>query len=328
MKRTFQILFLLFLIVGSVIIIRNNANPPFHTMSGNIFGTTYHIKYQHKDCLDTLLIAEMKRVDAALSMFNPESNVSKINAGATTIADTLTRRCILLAKSVNEETSGAFDVTIAPLVDLWGFGRKERGTVTQEEIDTLLQFVGMHKIRLCGDSILKNDNRTELDFSAIAKGLGVDVVAECLKREGSENFFIEIGGEVTASGTNDNGIPWTIGLENPLGGITAIISGQKISVATSGNNKNFYRHDGKKISHTIDPRTGAQTESDVLAVTVIAPTCAIADAYATAFMVLGVEQSQRVLSSDTTLAACFFVITDGDSIVTRQSDNFSRFLTQ
>ncbi len=340
MKRTkqiVQILFLIFLIAGSIWIVGKPKKPTYHSAEGHIYGTTYHIKYEHTEKLDRALYAEMKKADNSLSMFNKNSTIFRINSGETNIADSLVCEVFGMAQEVSKQTDGAFDVTVAPLVDLWGFGREERSDVSKAEVDSILSFVGISKLELRGDTIVKKDSRTELDFSAIAKGLGVDLVAEYLDEQGVKNYFIEIGGELVVKGKNASGENWTIGINQPAtegkndrSSVAAVIQcEEKIAVATSGNYNNFYVKDGKKFAHTINPMSGYPSEQNLLSVTVIAPSCAIADAYATAFMVMGTDSAECLLANDSTLSA-FFIYADSLSgkLQTKYSKGFKKYFSE
>ncbi len=340
MKRTkqiIQVVFLIFLIAGSIWIVGKPKKPAYHSAEGHIYGTSYHIKYEHTEKLDAALYAEMKKADNSLSMFNKNSTISRINSGASDIADSLVRKVFGMSQEISRKTGGAFDVTVAPLVDLWGFGRERRNDVSKAEVDSILSFVGISKVDMRGDTILREDPRTELDFSAIAKGLGVDLVAEYLDKQGVENYFIEIGGELVAKGKNASGENWTIGInqpatdgENGRSSIAAVIqSEEKIAVATSGNYNNFYIRDGKKIAHTINPLSGYPSEQHLLSVTVLAPSCAVADAYATAFMVMGTDSAENLLATDSTLSA-FFIYADSLSgeLRTKYSEGFKKHVSQ
>ena len=188
-----QIPFLLLLIVGTVLILRKQA--PYQTDQGLVFGTMYKITYQSKENLKTEIEAELQKVDRSLSPFNKQSVITHINNNTDMQADSLFAYVFRLAKQISEETHGAFDITVAPLVNAWGFGFKNADNVDSLTIDSLRQFVGFEKIRLEDGKVIKSDPRTMLDCSAIAKGFGVDCVARLLDRKGVRNYMIDIGGE-------------------------------------------------------------------------------------------------------------------------------------
>ena len=310
-----QIPFLLFLVIGTIIIIRQQRSIPYQHDEGFIFGTVYHITYQsernyQKEYIEN--VGELNWVNNEFSMFDKNSTVSRINANnpSVNISDRFLS-VYLLAQEVNQETDGAFDITVAPLVNAWGFGFKSQRLPGKKQVDSLLQFVGMDKFRITSDrSYKKSDPRVMLDFSAIAKGYGVDVVAQFLKTKGIKNFMVEIGGEVVASGISEKKTPWRIGITKPADDpnntntqLQAILNVTDIALATSGNYRNFYYKGGRKYAHTIDPRTGYPVQHSILSATVLADQCAKADAYATSFMVLGFEKAKKVLKKHPELMA-------------------------
>ena len=205
------------------------------------------------------------------------------------------------AKEVSDHSEGIFDITCAPLVNLWGFGFSKMDSVTPQMIDSIKQFVGYQKVRLDGRKVVKDDSRILLNCSAIAKGYASDIIARLLEREGIENYMVEIGGEVTMKGVNQNGKCWRIGINKPEDDSTGIKNDieevvqlcKKGGVATSGNYRNYYIKDGKKYAHTIDPRTGYPSEQSILSATIVAEDCITADAYATAFMAMGLEKARE-----------------------------------
>ena len=251
-------------------------------------------------------------------MFNPNSTLVRLNSGETNRVDSLFCVVFNLAKEVARETNGAFDPTVAPAVNAWGFGPKRRQQLTQSVLDSIAQLVDYHKVQLQGDTLLSRANeRINLDFGAIAKGLGVDHVAAALRQHGVKNFMIEIGGEVVVSGTNAKGELWRIGIQKPTTADTElqeVIHLNNAAMATSGNYRNYYTtSQGQRIAHTIDPRTVRPVSHSLLSATVIAPTCAVADAYATAFMVLGVDSAKVILNNHPELSA-YLIYQDADSL--------------
>ncbi len=323
-KWTWQLPFLLFLIAASVIIIRHKGNPvsntPYQQSEGHIFGTIWHATYQSDSALDAAIMDELCRVDNSLSMFNPHSTLSQINQGRSTQTDDLLRQVLTQAMEVSRATDGSFDVTVAPLVNAWGFGFKDGALPDSAQVDSLLDIVGWQKVSLAGDSILKSDSRMVLDLSAIAKGFGVDQVASLFRRKGIQNFMIEIGGEIVVQGHNAKGKNWNIGVNKPVEDSTSmnqeiqtILSLTDCAMATSGNYRNYYiSSDGRKLAHTIDPHTGYPVQHSILSSTVLAPSCAMADAFATAFMVMGLERAQKLLNEQSQLQA-YFIYADSEN---------------
>ncbi len=310
-KILWQLPLLAILIVGTIIIISQQRNMPYQNDKGFIFGTVYNITYQNDENLQKEIEAELRKVDAELSMFNEKSTVSKINRGEKVSLGDGFLEVYDLARQVSENTNGAFDVTVAPLVNAWGFGFKEQQMPTKRQVDSLMRFVGMDKVRLTvSKQIEKESPLVSLDFSAIAKGYGSDCVARFLRSKGITNFMVEIGGEIVTSGVNRERNPWRIGVTKPTDDslkvskdFQAIINVTDVAMATSGNYRNFYYKDGKKYAHTIDPKTGYPVQHNILSATIVAKSCAVADAYATAFMVLGLEGTRQVLDSHPELMA-------------------------
>ena len=319
-KRNFtlQLAFLTFLIVGTVLIVKHQRSMPYQHNKGSVFGTFYSITYQSDEDLQKEIENELKKVDETLSMFNEQSIISKVNRNEKTELNDMFVQVIQLAMQVSEETDGAFDITVAPLVNAWGFGFKSGIHPTPHTIDSLKALVGFKKISLDmrKKEIEKKDPRIMLDCSAIAKGYGSDVVGAFLKRRGIENYMVEIGGEVVTHGVNERRVPWRIGVVKPTDDtlsvdneLQTVLNVANKSMATSGNYRNFYYKGGRKYAHTIDPKTGAPVQHSLLSATVLADNCATADAYATSFMVMGIERAKVVLERHPELMA-YFIYSD------------------
>lgn len=313
LKKTGSIAFLLLLIIGSVWILKFRGTSTLRTAEGPIFGTTYHIKYEAPESLDSCILEALREVDQSMSVFNKQSTLSAINAGTSSHTDALLYDVLQKAFKVSDATNGAFDVTVMPLVNAWGFGFKKGAFPTNAQIDSLRALVGYKKITLTADSALhKSDARIMVDCGAIAKGFGVDRVALALRKHGVRNFMVEIGGEVVVKGRNPEGKPWQIGVSKPVAEgdpnaeeLQTVLSLEDCAVATSGNYRNFYVKDGRRYAHTIDPRTGLPVQHSLLSATVMAPDCTTADAFATAFMVMGIEEAKKVLESHKELRVYF-----------------------
>lgn len=296
-----------------------HKNVPYQHNSGYIFGTTYNITYQCADDHKADIEKVLADVDASLSPFNDTSIITHVNRNEDVVLDDFFLDVFRLALRINEDTEGAFDITVAPLVNAWGFGFKNGVNPDEKVIDSLRQVVGFQKVRLEGDKIVKTDPRVMLDCSAIAKGYGVDVVANLLRKYGIKNFMVEIGGEVVTSGINPDRLPWRIGVTKPTDDslsinneLQTIINVTDKAMATSGNYRNFYYKGGRKYAHTIDPKTGYPVQHSILSATVIADDCATADAYATSFMVLGLEKSKKVLERHPEMMV-YFIYSDEKS---------------
>lgn len=300
----------------------------YRVTEGSMYGTLYHISYQSSVDLNVELRQEMERVNASLSMFNKNSVIAKINRGESDRVDSLFIKMFTAAARIHAETNGAFDITVAPLVNAWGFGFKKDTFPSPEKIDTLMQWVGMDKIALIDGRLKKSVEGIEMDASAIAKGMGVDLVAELLENKSVENYMVEIGGEVRVKGKNKKGEAWKIGVDKPSDDpalqnrqLQMVVELTKGALATSGNYRNFYVRDGKRYAHTINPKTGYPIQQDILSSSVYAKSCMEADAYATAFMVLGLEAARQVVEKNPDLEVCFIYEDDG-TLKTWMSDGF------
>lgn len=293
---------------------------PYQHNKGFIFGTVYNITYQSDKNFEKEIIRELDKVDASLSPFNEKSIISKINRNEEAVVDNYFYDVFNLAMQISEDTNGAFDITVAPIVNAWGFGFKSGSSPTSQYIDSLKQFIGYKKVRIDKDKhVVKQDERIMLDCSAIAKGYGSDVVARLFNAKGIKNYMIEIGGEIVASGLSEKRLPWKIGITKPsedsLGTsneLQTILNITDCAMATSGNYRNFYYKNGKRYAHTIDPRTGYPIQHNILSATVIAKSCAQADAYATSFMVLGLEEAKKILERHPQLLA-YLIYTNKDN---------------
>lgn len=339
-KLFWQIPLALLLIIGTIYIARQEHSKTYRHAEGSIFGTIYHITYEADRDLQPDMVEALMRVDNSLSMFNDSSVISRINRGED--VDLSKQRMFVevfqLAQTISKETNGAFDITVAPLVNAWGFGFKNDTKPSPAAIDSLRQFIGYQNVNIVNHQVQKTDPRTMLDCSAIAKGYGTDVVARLLRSKDVNNFMIEIGGEVVVAGKNDRGGPWRIGVtkptedpENQNNELQAVLSlpyhnststskHTLSALATSGNYRNFYYKDGKRYAHTIDPRTGYPVQHNILSATVIAPNCATADAYATSFMVLGLDSAKQVLAHHPELLAYLIYTDEKGQYATWQSE--------
>ncbi len=303
-----QIPLLVLLIVGTFFIARSRyqdhadengkdsqAAANFIHNEGFMFDTVYRITYESDVDMHGEVERALNKVDKVFSMFNENSTVSCINRGENPELPPMYVEVYERAEQIKADTEGAFDVTVAPLVNAWGFGFKSEQMPTPAQVDSLLK--------------IKN----QLDYSAIAKGYGCDVAARALDSLGVKNYMIEVGGEVVTRGHNPEGKQWRIGITKPAedvkSEIYAIMRVGDVAMATSGNYRNFYYKEGRKYAHTIDPRTGYPVQHELLSATVLAPKCTDADAYATSFMVLGLNKSKEVLKRHPEMKA-YFIYTD------------------
>ena len=317
-KIVWQLPFLVLLIVGTVVIIRHQSSIPYQHNSGMVFGTTYNITYQCDSNLHNSIIRELEKVDEALSPFNKKSVITAVNNNHDIEVNDMFADVFLLAQKISDDTGGDFDITVATLVNAWGFGFKNGTQPTKHNIDSLKNIIGYKKVRLEGRKVVKKDKRLMLDCSSIAKGYGSDVVARFLQKRGVKNYMVEIGGEIVTKGISPKRVPWKIGVTRPVDDslsvskeLQSVINVTDKAMATSGNYRNFYYKNGKKYAHTIDPHTGYPVQHNILSATVIADNCATADAYATAFMVMGLEKAQKLLERHPELMA-YFIYSDKD----------------
>jgi thiamine biosynthesis lipoprotein len=294
----------------------------YQIIHGNTQGTTYNMTYEYNkgEDLKPEIDSILHDFDMSLSTYDPVSIISRINQNDSTVEiDTQFKEVFLEAKRVNEATGGVFDITVAPLVNAWGFGFAPGADVDSAMIDSLLQFVGMDKVRLSGNKILKDLPQLMLDVNAIAQGYSVDVVSTYLEEMGIENYLVEIGGELKCKGLNPKGEDWKIGIDRPQDGnlvpgknMQAVVAIKGKSLATSGNYRKFYEKDGIKYAHSIDPRTGYPVLSKLLSATLITDNCITADAYATAFMVMGLEKSIEFIKSGNEPLDAYLIYSDDE----------------
>ena len=270
-----------------------NKRAEYKKSAGKIFGTYYAITYQSSEDLSSGMREVMDGVNNSLSTFNKNSVISKINNNEEVVLDTLFTNMFAKAMEISELTGGAFDITVAPLVNAWGFGfdpSSDKKWLSAAEIDSIKQFVGYKKVWIEDSVVVKADPRVRLDASAIAKGYGCDLVAEYLRAKGCQNFMVDIGGELVVAGVNPKGKKWRVGVSKPENttdaNVVEVLEVTDCAVATSGNYRQFYQTEDGMVGHTIDPRTGRPAVNNIVSATIIAPTCIEADALATAAMVV------------------------------------------
>ncbi|MBD5333070.1 MAG: FAD:protein FMN transferase [Bacteroides sp.] len=284
-----------------------NRSESYLTCEGGVWNTTYRITYMaDRDLRDTILNA-MKSVELSLSPFAEGSLISAVNRGDTSArADRHLRHVFEASLEINRLSHGAFDPTVAPLINLWGFGyRSGSGDPSAESIDSLLSTVGIGECSLDNQGrIIRKSDQTEFNFSAITKGYGCDMVGEALRRNGVENYLVEIGGEIAASGKSPRGKAWRIMIDAPVENDSTIVHSSMAvigitdcGVATSGNYRNYRQTVAGKVWHTISPVTGRPAPTDLLSATVIAPSCMMADALATSCMAMSAREALSMISS-------------------------------
>lgn len=323
----------LLLIVMFAMVSCTTPKRDYITVEGEALGTFVQIKcstaHPSTDIQERVAAID-REMKASMSIFNNESLLSDINYNRSNSLDEHLKYNIELAERFYTLSHGAYDITVKPLTDAWGFGRDM--SVAEPNIDSLLQFVGHDLITIEDNTLIKQDSRTQIDLNSIAKGYTVDIVAEELETLGIVDYIVNIGGEIRCRGRNAEGKLWSIGIETPYDGNMEMDSIEKViqigdgALATSGNYRRFYLNDkGQKIVHTIDPRTGYSVSSTLLSATVVAPTCAEADAAATMFMAIGSEGGATELAKECQKSygwKYYFIFADGDNYRIECSEEF------
>lgn len=281
-------------------------------IEGQAQGTTYHITYFDK--ADRNFQADIEKIladfDKSVSTYIPTSIISRINSNQKNVVpDKYFITCFNKAREVWKNSDGAFDPTIYPLVNAWGFGPGKKQKIEKAKIDSILKFVGFHLITLQGNKIIKQDPRVSLDFNAFAQGYSVDVVSDFLNSKEINSYLVEIGGEVYAKGKKPDGENWEVGIEKPIDNkdsanpLKAIVKLENIAISTSGNYRRFFIEDGIRYVHHIDPKTGYPTKNNLLSASVFAKDCITTDANATALLVMGLEKAKTFLAAHKELQA-------------------------
>ena len=303
------------LFIGFALLILSGCNfkSPlvYKHISGAAQGTTYHITYETEAATDytNQVDSILKAFDLTFSEYIPNSIISRINRNDSTVEINQMFKVVFdKSMEVYKATGGAFDLTVGPLVDAWGFGPKEKREKSPN-LDSIMPFIGMNKIKIAGNKIIKELPGITIDMNGIAQGYSVDIVAEFFEKKGIRNYMVEIGGEVTAKGKNDKGKLWRIGVDKPSytnqpgEDLQAILSLNDKAMTTAGNYRNYFEENGIKYSHIIDPHTGKPIKNRLLSVTIVAQDALTADAYDTPCMVLGLEKTRELLKKHPELDA-------------------------
>jgi thiamine biosynthesis lipoprotein len=299
----------------------------YHFQEGPIYGSTYHVTYEYKPygSLEKDIKGILDRINASMSTWDSTSTLSRLNRNDPTARiDPDLMRVLVVGKRVSEISDGAFDMTVGPLVNAWGFGFKEREKVTPAMVDSMLEFTGFHKVEIDGDRLVKEDPRIQIDVNAIAPGYASDAISEFFDSVGVRNYLVEVGGELRCKGKNPEGNDWRVGVDKPLENtiqreIQQVFHVTDVSVATSGNYRSFYVEDGVKYAHTIDPKTGYPARSNLLSATVFTDECVFADAYATVFMVVGFDKAKELCRQIPGIQVYFIYSDDDGSLKTWQT---------
>lgn len=311
---------ILFLLLGASLLLTSCSSVKNETikLEGNSQGTTYHITYlsqdgiQYKKQIDSLLAD----IDLSMSTWVPNSIISRINKNEeNVVVDDYFRTVFNKSLEVSEKTNGNFDITVGPLINAWGFGPTKKNTLSKSQVDSILQLVNYKNVTLKNNQVIKANPEIKIDFNAIAQGYSVDVLAAFLETKGIKNYLVELGGEIKAKGKKEND-EWKVGIDQPTEEgaeerqLEAIINLNNRALATSGNYRKFYIEGNQKMSHIIDPKTGYPAKHNLLSTTVIASDGITADAYATAFMVMGLQKSIAFLEKNKSLKLEVYFIYD------------------
>jgi FAD:protein FMN transferase len=314
---------------------RNTKEPVFVKFTGETQGTYYSITYYADDsiAIQPAIDSLLHRFDSTASTYKPNSIISRLNNNDTSVrADEMFSTIFRKAMEVSEMTGGAFDITVGPLVNAWGFGLSNRLKMDQHIVDSLIPLVGYQKVRLENGKLIKADTRIRIDYNAIAQGYAVDVVAAFLGSKGIESYLVDIGGEVLAHGTKPGEEKWNVAIEMPTKNaddertIQAVVLLEDMAISTSGSYRKFYEENGIRFSHTIDPSNGYPVKHTLLSVSVLARDCMTADAYATAFMVMGLEKGKEFLKIHPNLEVYFIFTAPDGSMKTFYTKGFEKLL--
>ncbi len=314
MKKTFLTLTVLLIMAACQF---PGRGPQMITIRGVVFGTYYSIIYYDEEArvLQEEIDSIFQDFNSSMSFYDPQSILSQVNRNDPVLVDEYFKTVFNRSKEISMETDGAFDATVFPLVNAWGFGVDQRASMTEEIVDSLMQFVGFEKIDLVDGRIVKYDERVQLDFNAIAKGYAADVIGHYLESIGVTAYMVEIGGDLIARGSKPDGSKWRIGLEIPAKDHDAqqewhyFVEVYNQGLATSGDYRRYIKDDGKRYSHTIDPQTGYPVTHNLMSASVFAGDAMSADAYATAFMVMGLDKSIAFVEARDDLEA-YFIFSD------------------
>lgn len=332
--------YLVFILTMVMIACQPSVNEKVYLIEGEAQGSTYHIKYiaERDENLKPAIDSILEVIDRSMSTYRPDSAISKINQGDTTVVvDEHFRKVFEASQQIWQESEGLFDPTVGVLVNAWGFGKQkisEADLPTDKKIDSLRKYVGFDKVALTEKNLIKK-RYTEIlfDFNAIAQGYTSDVVANYLSARGIKNYIVEIAGEMYLKGKNTvEDKSWTIGVENPLKplddrDLVATIQFTNQGLATSGNYRKVWTDsNGRKYVHSINPLTGRATQSDVLSATVVAPSTMLADGYATMFMVMGLAKSKAFLEKHPDLAVLLVYSDDKHQEATYKTKSFEKLI--
>lgn len=322
----------IFLLFALIIVSCNKSN--YKVTEGYTQGTTYRIIYESENNYDNKIRELLKEFDFVLSNYNDSSMITHINNNVPNVE--LNKIFVTFynkSKYSYKKTNGFFDITVGPIVKAWGFGAKEEYNCDSTTIDSLLQYVGMNKIKIENNRLIKENPNIFINSNAIAQGQSVDFIAEFFDSQNINNYLIEIGGELRTKGLNNESMTWRIGIDKPVEGLEhrelqAIVSLDNKSLATSGNYRKFVIHEGKKYSHSINPKTGYPVKDKILSATIVTTECSIADAYATACMVMGFDLAKEFVAKHEDVEAYFIYSGKNGKFETYATEGFKKFVVE
>ncbi len=328
-------LFIFFVLSGLLFSCSKNY---YQKIAGETQGTTYHIIYNYDKNLKPQIDSILQVIDMTLSTFNPNSMISKVNRNEPVKLNKHFITVFNKAMEISRATDGAFDITVGPLVEAYGFGAgKKLKNLNKKQIDSILQFVGYHKVRIENGILIKDDPRIQLDMNALAQGYTDDVIGNFFDSLGIKDYLIEIGGEVLAKGKNELGEAWRVGIDKPIENSTELnreiqliigLKGRKKAIATSGNYRRFYVENGVKFTHTINPHTGLPVRDSLLSVSILAHDGMTADGYATACMVVGLKKAIDLVEHNPKLEGFFIYFDKYGRYKTYMTKGFKRYVLE
>ncbi|SRR6056297_1831306 len=305
----------------------------YYKYSGEIQGTYFSVIYEAEKDLAPQIDSLLDKFNQSLNNYDDSSLISRLNRNETQNTDSIFRTMFRAAREVWEQSGNRFDITIAPLANAWGFGYESGHFPDSAQVDSILQFVGMNKIHLDNGLLVKDDPRVTLIGNAIAQGMSVDYLAWYLDKQQLDNYLVEIGGEVRAKGESQKGKPWLVGIDKPI--IDSMVNKRELqtaieldnlAVATSGNYRKFREHDGKRYGHSLNPKNGYPEKNNVLSATVVQPQCMYADAWATAFMMMDMDEALQVAEQKEHMEVMLITQNADDDFDVHFSSGFRKFI--
>ncbi len=312
------------------------AEPILHVITGKAQGTTYTIKYFHPDnrVSSQSIDSTLKSLDRSLSLYQEGSLIRRFNASADTLTvDAHMINVVKRAQEISRQTRGLFDLSIGPLVSLWGFGPEgSKPLPGHAEIKSALNCVGYQQIKIRGNRIQKTRPCLQIDANGIAQGYSVDVLADYLEKKGVHNYLVELGGEIRVKGGKPGGEKFKVGIESPdedewkTGRMEQVVELENGAITTSGSYKKYYESQGKKITHLVDPRTGYTVQNNLISVTVYAKDAMTADGFDNALMLMGMEKALKFVEKRKDISAFFIFKRPDGSVADTASRGFMALL--